>query len=299
MRRPDFFIVGAPKCGTTALYDYLSQHPDVFVPPTKEIHFFGRDLYSPTYLRDGEKYLSLFAGARDEKRVGEASVWYLYSKQSAREIKEFSPEARIIIMLRNPVDMIYSLHSQRLYIGTEDIEDFAEALRAEPERKRGLRLPQNPYLIEGLFYREVGKYTDQVQRYLDVFGRERVKVIVYDDFKSDTARIYGEACEFLEVDSGFRPDIRIVNPNKRVRSKAVRALLDNPPPLLRTLGKPLTTRPFRHRFLKRLRRLNTNFVARPPLPAELRRELQSEFAPDVERLSRLLERDLTHWCAAQ
>ena len=297
MRRPDFFIVGAPKCGTTALYDYLSQHPEVFVPEKKEIHFFGRDLYAPTYLRDERKYLSLFAGARDEKRVGEASVWYLYSRQSAAEIREFSPGARIIIMLRNPVEMIYSLHSQRLYIGSEDIEDFAEALAAEEERKRGLRLPKNPHLVEGLFYREVGKYSAQVRRYFEAFGREQVRVIIYDDFKSDAARAYRETCIFLGVDARFEPEIRVLNPNKKVHSKLVRAVLNDPPRIVRSLGKPLTTRRFRQRLLKGLRRLNTNFTPRPPMPEELRRRLQREFAPDVGRLSELLGRDLTHWCA--
>ncbi|NLF38083.1 sulfotransferase, partial [bacterium] len=105
MRLPDFFIVGAPKSGTTALHAYLGRHPSIFVPARKEPHFFGSDIVSPAFVRDRDAYLSLFAGATTEARVGEASIWYLYSKRAAREIKEFNPDARIIIMLRNPVDM--------------------------------------------------------------------------------------------------------------------------------------------------------------------------------------------------
>jgi len=295
MRKPDFFIVGAPKCGTTALYRCLEEHPDVFVPPTKEIHYFGTDLYSPTYLRSTEKYLNLFAAAQSEKRLGEASVWYLYSKRSAQEIKAFCPDARIIIMLRNPVDMIYSLHSQRLFIGSEDIADFEAALDAEEDRKSGRRLPKFPYLIEGLFYREVGKYSEQVRRYLTAFTPDPVKIIIFDDFKTKPAEIYCETFEFLEVDSAFEPQIRVVNPNKKVRSKALRTFLDNPPTLLKKVGRPLTTKSLRHRLFRAGRQLNTKFVARPPLHPELRRELQKHFSEDVERLSEMLKRDLTHW----
>ena len=114
------------------------------MPELKEPHFFGRDLYSPRFIRDEERYLSLFYGAESHKRAGEASVYYLCSKRAAKEIKEFSPSACIIIMLRNPADMIYSLHSQRLYSGHENISDFEAALEAEEERKRGLRCPKIP-----------------------------------------------------------------------------------------------------------------------------------------------------------
>jgi len=134
MRKPDFFIVGAPKCGTTALYRFLSQHPEIFLPKVKEVHFFGSDLYLPGYVPDTEKYLRLFANARDETRVGEASVWYLYSKVSAAEIKHFAPEASILIMLRNPVDMIHSLHSQLQYVGVERIKGFESAFMERPTR---------------------------------------------------------------------------------------------------------------------------------------------------------------------
>src|ERR1700686_4114710 len=175
MRKPDFFMVGAPKCGTTALYRCLQAHPDIFVPERKEPHHFGTDLYSPTYVRNLDEYLSLFAGAEEKKRVGEASVWYLYSKCAAAEIRAFHPHASVIMMLRNPVDMLYSLHSQHLYNGTEEIVDFADALSAEADRKKGRRLPEGVPAVERLFYREVAKYRDQVGRYLRAFGSANVK----------------------------------------------------------------------------------------------------------------------------
>src|SRR6266545_5937438 len=160
MRRPDFFIVGAPKCGTTALNDYLKDHPEIFISARKELHFFGSDLVfrGPRRITEQE-YLSFFAPARHEKRLGEASVWYLYSQQAAAEIKAFSPAARIIIMLRNPVDMMYSLHSQRLYNGRETISDFAKALATEEMHGRKEWDRKGALNAVGFSYREAATYT--------------------------------------------------------------------------------------------------------------------------------------------
>jgi hypothetical protein len=294
MRKPDFFLVGAPKCGTTAMYDFIAQHPDIFVPPRKEIHFFGTDLYSPHYCRELPQYLELFSDANG-RRVGEASVWYLYSRLASREIKAFNPQASIIIMLRNPVDMIYSLHAHRLYINSEDIVDFGEALDAEEERKQGRRLPPNPYPVAGLFYRDVGKYAEQVSRYLDTFGRERVKIILYDDFKVDPSQACQEVFSFLGVQPSFPVKISVINASKRIRNRSLASLLDPPPTFVRKLGRALTTADRRHKLFRTFQELNTEHGPRPEIPALLRRQLQKEFAPDVERLSELLDRDLTRW----
>jgi hypothetical protein len=296
-RKPDFFIVGAPKCGTTAMQDYLGQHPEIFMPEMKEAHFFGSDLDAPVYLRDERKYMALFAKVKNEKRVGEASVYYLYSQKAAGEIKAFSPAANIIIMLRNPVDMIYSLHSQRLYNGNEDILDFEEALDAEEDRKKGLRLPKDRHLLAGLFYREVGKYSNQVQRYLDVFGREKIKVIIFDELKRHAARVYSETCSFLDVDPTFTPSIRVINGNKTVRSITYRNLIFRPS-ILRSMARRFIPDVPRRRLFKKLERVNLKYEPRAPMAPELRERLTEEFRPEVEKLSELLDRDLTYWSRA-
>ncbi len=212
MRVPDLFIVGAPKCGTTALYTYLSQHPEVFMSRVKEPSFFGTDLRNPAR-PTSEQYLHLFAGARNEKRVGEASTSYLGSRRAAAEIKKFSPSSRIVIMLRNPVEAMYSLHSQRLYQGTEDITDFETALGAEEERKRGRRLPRRRGVVEGLFYREGAKYSQQVKTYLEAFGRENVHIIIFDDLKHTPAQVYGETLRFLDASTEFQIESQVANPS--------------------------------------------------------------------------------------
>ena len=288
MRKPDFFIVGAPKCGTTAMNRYLGQHPGIFMPEIKEIHYFGSDL---RVHRDMtlKSYLSIFKGAGDARRVGETSVWYLYSKLAAREIKKFESEARIIIMLRNPVDKIHSSHSYALYSGRETIPDLGAALEAEKYRR------EDPNAPIGVLYREAMNYTEQVQRYVNVFGWEKVHVIIYDDLKNDPTGIYKKVLGFLDVEQDFVPEFKVVNPNKRPRSKRLQSLLWRPPRAVRVAGRSVLPRQLRHGVVQRLRKLNSRDESRPSMDPELRKSLQKEFAPEVERLSRLLDRDLTHW----
>ncbi|MDV2495301.1 MAG: sulfotransferase [bacterium] len=299
MRKPDFFIVGAPRCGTTAMKSYLGEHPEIFIPPADiEPHFFGSDMYQQSFIRDEQEYLSLFAGAKDERRVGEKSTRYLYSERAAVEIKEYQPSASIIVMLRNPVDQLYSLHNLRLYIERENIVDFEAALEAEEDRKRGLRLPDSISLREAwtLTYREIPRYTHQVQRYLDVFGRRNVHIIIFDDFISDLTKVYGDTLRFLRVDPGFQPEFRKISPSRRVRSRTVQSLLTNRPQFVRSFMKVIMPLQLRKRVFESLFALNLSYAPRPPMRPELRRQLQEEFLPEVEQLSRLLGRDLTHWC---
>ena len=291
MKKPNFFIVGAPRCGTTAMQSYLGQHPDIFMAERKECHFFGRDLTALFGPVTEEEYLSYFTNVRQEKRVGEASVLYLVSKHAAEEIKAFSPDARIIIMLRNPTDILYSLHTQLMYSGIEDIKDFGVALAAEEERKQGLRIAKSVRTPQTLFYREIAKLAQQTERYLRVFGPENVHVVIFDDFKADTAGAYRRTLQFLGVDADIAPDFAVVNANQTVRSKLLQRLISN-----RRWGRSYS---FKRRipsiFRKALRRLNTVRVPRPAMPRELRAQLQAEFAPEVQRLGELLGHDLTHW----
>jgi hypothetical protein len=295
MRKPDFVIVGAPRCGTTALFQYLEEHPEIFGATWKEPHFFGTDTIFPRR-PSLEQYLSCFDGAKDEKRIGEASTSYLFSKLAAREIKEFSPEARIIIMLRDPVETMYSVHSMVLYWRNEDIEDFEAALAAEEDRKKGLCWPSKPHIINYLFYRDVVKYTEQVRRYFDAFGRENVRVIIFDDFKEFTPNVYRGTLLFLGVDPDFQPDFRFVNPNSTFRSKLLQDFVVDP--RCKRIRQRILPGWLDGAVFGRLRALNTSRKLRPSMDRELRARLQREFLPEVERLSELLGRDLTFWCTA-
>ncbi len=300
MRLPDFFLMGAPRCGTTAMIDCLQQHPEVFAPAArKELDFFGSDLPFKSHRLSETEYLAFFAGATTEKRAGESSPWYLYSTHAALEIKEFSPAARVIVMLRNPVDMMYSLHSRRLYNGNEDIEDFTAALAAEGDRKRGVRLPAGATDAFGCFYRDVARYTAQVERYFNTFGRERVHVLLSEDFARDPSPIYREVCRFLDVDGNFQPVFRTLKSRRRIRSEALRDFLRRPHPGADWLFRALGLRPDRNGGYKGwLRRLNSSDSALRPIDPAVRRQLQREFEPEVRQLSALLGRDLSRWGAA-
>lgn len=298
MRAPDFFIVGAAKCGTTSMYRYLGRHPDIFMPATKWINYFNVDLASPANCPTWDDYLAHFADAGDAARVGEASESSLYSTLAAAGIRAACPDADIIIMLRNPVDMLHALHSQLLFSGVEDIADFAEALAAEPDRRRGERLPRPAHHPrEWLLYRETARFAEQVERYLAVFGRDRVHVIVFDDFLDDTAGVYRDTLRFLGVDPAFRPDFDVHNANATVRNRGLDRLMRRPPESVRRLVRTvLPATGLRRGIAGRLRTFNTTRAPRRPLDAALRDRLQREFAPEIARLGALVGRDLSHWC---
>jgi len=296
-RRPNFFIVGAPKSATTAMYEYLSQHPEIFMSPVKEPYYFGHDLVYLNIQRPTEdEYLSLFSGATDEKALGEASITYLVSERAAQEIKEFNPRAQIIIMLRNPIDMMYSMHSQALFTQVEDVKDFAKALSLEAKRKQGQSIPPKTTILSFILYRELATYSEQVKRYFEVFGRDRVRVIIYDDFKRDVSLAYQETLRFLGVDDQFQPEsYDAVNINKSRRNEwAITALKH--PQVVNAVRFMLPSRNLRQQIASKFQFISIKEAPRPPLSSELRAQLRSEFLAEVNQLSSLLDCDLTHWC---
>jgi hypothetical protein len=293
--KPDFFIVGAFKSGTTALYEYLRRHPQVFMPFLKEPHYFGDDLTRHYGRMSLPEYLALFRDARPGQRVGEASTWYLYSTTAPGQIAEFAPKAQIIILLRNPVDVMYAQHSQLRFRADEDLADFASALEVEPARRHGERLPPPPARPETLFYRHSVHFADQVERYLRTFGRDRVHIVLFDDLVGDTAAAYRAVLEFLDVDPTFQPDFGVHNESKRVRSGALQRLVYNPPGPVRGAARVLRRYPLVHRARDVVLGMNSRAEERKPMDPRLRAELLEEFAPEIERLSTVIDRDLSAW----
>lgn len=296
MKKPDFFIVGAPKCGTTAMNHYLGQHPEIFMPAVKESHHFATDLLSlddPYRLKIN--YLSLFEDAEDGQVVGESSVFYLYSKQAPVNIRRFNDQAKVIAMIRNPVDWINSYHNQLVFNGEEDILDLREALEAEPERKKGNLIPNKLRFIERLFYTDIARFSDQIEKYFNTFGRDSVYVIVYDDFREDVYGVYREVLRYLKVDPNFQTDFGVVNSAKRVRSSALQKIIKQPPAWVYHPVRVFIPRSYRVALKKGLKQKNT--IYNPPYAMEpkLRKELQEKFEGEVEKLSDLLGRDLRGW----
>ena len=294
VKRPDFFIVGAPKCGTTALYTYLRAHPKIFMPALKEPQYFAEDILGQKRnVCTGEDYLALFDAASNERRIGEASTAYLGSALAAKKINAFDPAAQIIVMVRNPVDMMYALHSHRCYEGEEEITDFETALEAD-EMNIKLR-GDGPKRPNGLAYWQMASFSLQISTYFAEFGRDNVHVIVYEDFKADTRRVYKQTLDFLGVPTDFEPQFPVINPNCRVRSRAIQQFVRRPPKFLRTVSHAILPLPARRLIGNHVRSLNEPAEPRPTMPAELRRRLLRDFGDEVEELGSLLNRDLSEW----
>lgn len=298
--KPDFFIVGAPKCGTTALYEYLRPHPNIFMSTVKEPHFFAGDLGTYPFIKSRDEYARLFAGAGPQHlRVGEASVYYLRSTVAIANIRDFNPDARLIAMFRNPVEMLHSFHAQLLYVAEESESDFETAWRLQEQRSRGIGLPprsRGGFLVQ---YRELARFGSQVERLLSLFPREQVRLILYDDFAVSPQAVYDDVIGFLGIPHDGRTDFPRVNEGKRARLAWLRDFYRKPPTPLRSAfrglkravggGEAIST------VARKLVALNTVKERRPPLTPEFRAELVETFREEVALLSRLLDRDLSHW----
>ena len=297
MKKPDFFIVGAPKSATTSLFSYLKQHPDVFLPK-KELYYFCSDLTFLAPPLPEEVYLSYYKEASDQKAVGDASVYYLVSFHAATSIKKFNTSAKIIIMLREPVSMVYSLHSQLLANGDEEIESFEEALAAEEQRIKDGKVNyyhQGP--LEAIFYTHIAKYHDQVKRYLDIFGKDKVHIILFDDFKRSPEAEYRKVLTFLGLRDIMPKSFDTVNPNKVSRSKALLRFTINPPKFVKVVGRVVLPHHSKRRekVVDALLKINTKYQTREPIKGETKEKLKDIYRGDIERLQQLINRDLSHW----
>jgi hypothetical protein len=268
------------------LWSYLIGHPEIFMSSEKELYFFDADLWgNEAWAPSLQQYLECFSSADDQKKIGEGTPSYLRSRRAPKQIKAFSPEAQIIIMLRNPVDVMYSLHSQGLRYGTEPITDFEAALEAD-SRRAGREL-------QG--YREFTYFPEQVQRYFDLFGHGNVHTIIYDDLKENSAAVCENTLRFLGVRLDYAAVFPLVNSNRQVRNVRLGAILRDPPRSLRKFSRALAPHWLRSRISRALFNSNLAVRSRPPMDPELRRRLQKEFQPKVEQLGELLGRDLSKW----
>lgn len=296
-RVPDFFIVGAPKCGTTALYHYLSMHPAIYMPALKEPHFFCRDFPKFGKVHDPESYFKLFATAPDGARIGEASVWYLYSNAAIPLIMEANPAARVIAMLRNPVTMARSLHRQLILSLREDIEDFEAAWRAQPDRRAGRRLPLYCPERTHLQYADVCRHARQVERLLAAVPRAQLKILIYEEFFADIRAQYDSVTEFLGVASDSRTLFPPINVAREPRSSWLWRLITRPPFPLTLLHRPAQA--LSHRLglrpIKLLNDLDSRVARKVLLKPAFERELYEFFAGDVWALEKLLGRALPSW----
>ena len=298
MSKPNFFIVGAPKCGTTALSEYLRDHKNIFVSTPKEIHYFATDF--PKYRRvvTEQDYLALFDNATKEHfAIGEASVFYLYSQTAIKNISQFNKDTKIIIMLRNPIELAYSMHSQLVYGHDEDETDFYKAWELIKNRKKGQNIPKKCREQKFLYYDDIAKLGQQLKQVLEVIPKERILVLFSEDFFGDTLHVYKEVLKFLGVPDDNRQDFPKFNQNKYHKLAWLGSLTQRPPKKFVNVVLKLKNAFGIEKLsvLRTLRSINSKQAKRKPLEKEFKQKLKTEYSNDIATLSKLTGRDLTHW----
>jgi hypothetical protein len=297
MNMPNFLIIGAAKSGTTALYEYLKQHPQIYLSPVKEPEFFSFEGEQLNYGGPGvtinassitnlEAYQRLFQQASEQQMArGEASALSLYIPKAAGRIKHYVPNAKLIAILRNPVDRAYASFTHLIRDGREPITDFAQALAAEKQR-----IEQNWGFLWR--YQDLGFYFRQLKPYFDTFDPAQIKVYLYDDFCSNPWEIMLDIFEFLEVDKSFIPDMSDKpNISGIPRNQALQVFLNQPNPI-KTALKPLIPTKFYQKAINKIMKYN---LSKPSLEPKIREQLILVFKQDILQLQSLISRDLSNW----
>ncbi len=305
MKRPNFFISGAPRCGTTALYTYLSEHPQIFMSGVKELNYFATDFPNVQKItfKSVEDYDRVFANAGTQHLgVGEASPFYLFSKVAFKNMATYDSNAKAILTLRHPVEFIESYHRLNLSLLREDEPDLAKAWDLQEARKQGKNIPASARQAELLMYGELGQFGQYVEKMLTVLPREQVKIFLFDDLRSSPRDVYEQTLAFIGVPSDGRKDFPLINANFGNRSKIMARLFHPPQPVYRAFVKliGLFGPGFMEKvsiFYNRLEKLNTTRTTRTTLDPALRARMLEHFSPDIEKLAGLIGRDLSGWLA--
>lgn len=277
-KRPNFFIIGAPKCGTTSIAAWLSQHPDVFISKPKEPHFFNSDMKSRRY-RKASSYRRLFNNASEGTiAIGEASTWYLYSDVAVPNILDWNPEARFIVMVRNPAAMALSLFLHNHRHGHENAATFEEAWRLQHQRKQGKKIPRLCADPHYLMYKEACALGSQVERLLNWAPSEQICILGLQNLKNDPKGCLYRIEHFLGLEHHSYSSLKAQNESSRVRSRTLLYLIRAAGRLKRSLG-------IRQQF--GLAQLNERKAEKPILPKQFKEELDREFEAEREKLNRL------------
>ncbi|MBP93488.1 MAG: hypothetical protein CMC55_05160 [Flavobacteriaceae bacterium] len=297
MVKPNFFIVGGPKCGTTAMASYLQTHKDIYICEPKEPNFFADDLENIKFVPTLDEYLNLFKGKTDKKVLGDASIFYMFSDSAIENIYKYNKEAKLLVMIRNPLEMVPSFHAQILFTMEEDQEDFDRALELESARISRKRIPKYNRAPKLLQYSNIAKYGDQLEKIYKFFPKEQVKVLVFDDFKINNRNAYVEVLNFLELEDDGKTEFEKVNEAKEAKSKFLNKFINRPPQFTMNIAKgvrKILNVP-RLGVKSYFSKLNRKKAAKPVLSENTLNYLIDIYREDVTKLSKILNRDLSHW----
>lgn len=299
MKLPNFLLIGAQKCGTTALYYALRQHPDIYMSPVKEPFYFVLNGAPPPYkvpsaeywarLRyTADSYAALFQGATSQRAIGEASALYLSSYQperTAANIQAFNPQMRLIALLRQPAARAWSAFQYYRAREFEPLKRFPAALAAEATRRKGNDLPDLRHFANGCYFANLKPYFER-------FPREQIRVYLYEEWNQQPQVVLRDIFAFLGVDDNVLIEPPRTNVTFRYRHAWLRRFLDEPNVARKGLEHILQGR-LRTRLYHKLRSYNR--VQSPRLDAGLRRTLTERYRSDIEQLQHLIQRDLSHW----
>lgn len=297
MKQPDFFIIGAPKCGTTTLYRWLRRHPDVYMPALKEPHYHSLDLPGLRVIDTSEEYSELFATAPPGFRLGEASASYLQSDVAVERILEKTPEAKFVAILRNPVEMAHAMHGEKLANLSEDVGDFEKAWRLQSLRAAGGQLPPRTREPQTLQYREVCALGTQIEKFMTRVPIEQRLILLTDDLRAAPLNVYAQLLQFLGLRHVVLTEVAPENASHSLRSRKLAEFHRDLPRILgpfynpaKKLGNSIGLSPS-----VILARINTQRMSRPKLSSDFDSELREVFVGEIIKLERLLGRDLSHW----
>ena len=293
---PNFIILGAAKSGTTALYHYLQQHPQIYLSPIKETEFFafeGEDLnfqgpkdmprLSITTLED---YQAQFDGVEDETAIGEASPVYLYSSKAPERIHNYLPDAKLIVILRNPVERAYSQFLMFVRDNREPLRDFMQAVDEEETR-----IAQN--WAWGWHYVRVGLYYQQLKRYFERYQQEQIEVYLYEELKSNPEGVLKDIFNFLEVDVNFIPNTSVKhNVSGIPQNQLIHSWLYDKN-LIKKVVKPFLPEKLRKEIFIKLKKKQK--LHKPKLTKEIKQQLLPYFKEDILKLQELIAKDLSGW----
>jgi hypothetical protein len=294
----DLFIVGEQKAGTTYLYNYLCQQPKVCMSNVKEPNFFCKDLIKDSLKFHGENYYYDYTNLKDYHNlfddfdkpvVGEATSVYLYSKRAAQEIYKYNSKAKVIIMLREPVSFLNSLHKQYLKETTEDVKDFMEAYYLTSERMRDSNIPKRVRSPSLVYYKERIKYANSIKRYLKYFPKKQIKVIIFEEFIKDTDRCLKEILQFLNIDPKVNITVEESNPHRVPKNKYLFYTLHNPK--LKKIIKNIIPDRYLDRFKKTFNKLFLKEDKKEKPSEGQISKLKQEIRPEVKKLNELLNND--------
>ena len=281
---PNFFIVGAPKSGTTNISYYLIQHTQVFMPENLEPYYFARlDIpqnYEREIISDEKKYLNLFKNAKNCKAIGESSPVYLYCPHSALEIKNRFPNSKIIISLRNPIEIAYSEYFSLKFMGFDKNRSFNELLDSSKEQ-----LDQNEFHIDSLL--EAGFYSKHIKRFQKIFSKNQIKIIIFEEYIKNTIPTINSILSFLDIDKSIAFKTAPKGAYKVPRNFASQKLMNNS--TFRKTAKFIIPTVARQKIGERFL---VKESSRPILKQNERQRLKEIYQDDVENLAKLLGRSL-------